>query len=113
MSARGSPGGPAMAQGGLSPQGFELHMRDLRSKLSAYFERGEGSARQLLKEAENVFALAPQFPEVFARFPEVEGMVADLLARQRQEDVFGSGPARGRPNAPGCMLGWLFRPRKR
>jgi hypothetical protein len=98
-----------MADSSLTPQEFELHLRDLRDKLKAYLERGEGSLGQLRKEAEAVLALTHEFPVVWARYPEVEGMVADLLAREKQRQVFGTGQAR---EAPGCALAWLFRRRK-
>jgi hypothetical protein len=88
----------------LTPAEYELHLKDLREKLSAYFERGEGSLKSLHKEAEAVLALADDFSEIYGRYPEVEGMVAELLAREKQQEVFGmSTPAQ----APGCALGWL------
>jgi hypothetical protein len=94
----------------LTPQEFELHLKDLRQRLRAYLERGEGSLRGLRKEAEDVLALAPQFPQVYERYPDVEGMVAEMLARQRQEDIFGTGKPR---QAPGCMLAWLLHRKQR
>jgi hypothetical protein len=98
-----------MAGSSLTPQEFELHLKDLRDKLRAYLERGEGSPARLRKEAEAVLALAQEFAEVYERYPDVEGMVADLLAREKQSQVFGTGQAR---EAPGCALAWLFRRRK-
>ena len=94
-----------MAAPSLTPQEFELHLKDLRDRLAAYFERGEGSAKGLHKEAEAVLTLADQFPAVYARYPEVEGMVAELLAREQQLKVFGTGQP---SQAPGCALGWLL-----
>ncbi len=94
---------------GLTPQEFELHLKDLREKLRAHLERGEGSGSQIRRDAEQVLALAHEFPEVYARYPDVEGMVADLLAREQQKQIFGTGQPR---EAPGCALAWLFRRRK-
>jgi len=99
-----------MAPSSLTPQEFELHLRDLRDRLHAYLEGGEGSRREVQKLAEEVLSLRDQFPQVYERYPEVEGMVADMLARQRQEDIFGTGRPR---EAPGCMLGWLLRRKDR
>lgn len=95
-----------MAGTSLTPEEFELHLKDLRQELRAYLDRGEGNLKQLHKEAEAVFAVAEGFPEVRERYPDVEGMVADMLARERQEAIFGTGQPAG---APGCALGWLFR----
>lgn len=94
-----------MAASSLTPQEYELHLKDLRDKLVAYLERGEGRLAGLHKEAEAVLTLADEFREVYERYPEVEGMVADMLARERQQRVVGTGePAK----STGCMLGWLF-----
>ncbi len=89
----------------LTPEEFELHLTDLRDKLRAHLERGEGRYSDLRAEAEKVLSLAGEHPEVCARYPEVEGLVADLLARGRQREFMAWGaPA----EAPGCLLGWLF-----
>lgn len=94
-----------MAASSLTPQEYELHLKDLRDKLVAYLERGEGSLAGLHKEAEAVLTLADEFREVYERYPEVEGMVADMLARERQQQIVGTGaPAK----SAGCLLGWLF-----
>jgi hypothetical protein len=94
----------------LTPAEYELHLKDLREKLSAYLERGEGSLKSLHKEAEAVLALADDFPKIYGRYPEVEGMVAELLAREKQQEVFGmSAPTQ----APGCVLGWLVGRKKK
>jgi hypothetical protein len=95
-----------MAGTSLTPAEFELHLKDLRDRLRAYLERGEGNLKQLHKEAEAVLSLASEFPDVYERYQDVEGMVADMLARERQQAVFGTGAP---PKAPGCALGWLFR----
>jgi hypothetical protein len=94
----------------LTPEDYELHLKDLRRKLTDFVERGEGDVRALHKEAEAVLALADEFADVYERYPEVEGMVADLLARERQMDVFGAGGQE--EEAPGCLLGWLIKGRR-
>lgn len=90
----------------LTPQEFELHLNDLREKLVAFLERGEGKLGQLRKEAEQVLTLRDQFPEVYDRHSDVEGLVADMLARERQLQVTGDNVA---PEPPGCLLSWLLR----
>ncbi|KPK65646.1 MAG: hypothetical protein AMK73_02320 [Planctomycetes bacterium SM23_32] len=97
-----------MAADSLTPGDYELHLKDLREKLTAFIERGEGNPKALHREAEAVLALADQFAEIYGQYPEIEGMVADLLARERQLQVFGTGREQ---EAPGCMLGWLLRSR--
>ncbi|MHC4787627.1 MAG: hypothetical protein ACYS8K_00245 [Planctomycetota bacterium] len=92
----------------LTPEEFELHLKDLRDRLTAYLERGEGQLQGLHREAEAVLVLADQFPQIYQRYPEVEGMVADMLARERQQEVFGTGAPEQKP---GCALGWMLRRR--
>jgi hypothetical protein len=89
----------------LTPEEFELHLTDLRDRLRAHLERGEGSYSDLRAEAEKVLSLAGEHPEEYARHPEVEGLVADLLARGRQKEFMAWGAPE---EAPGCLLGWLF-----
>jgi len=93
----------------LTPEDYELALRDLKGKLEAFIERGEGSRKALRREAEDVLSLSEQFPEVYARHPEIEGLVAELLARERQEKYMAFGAQR---EAPGCLLGWLVRGRR-
>ena len=93
----------------LTPQDYELALRDLKGKLEAYHQRGEGSRKALRREAEDVLSLSEQFPEVYARHPEIEGLVAELLAREQQAKYMASDAPR---EAPGCLLGWLFKGRK-
>lgn len=95
-----------MAPASLTPQEFELHLKDLRARLTAHIERGEGKPAELLADAEQVLALRADFPDVWERNADVEGLVADLLARQRQRKVLGTPEQR---DAPGCLLGWLRR----
>jgi len=92
----------------LTPEEFQLHLGDLRERLVAYLERGEGKPAEILGEAEQVLALRGDFPEVWERHADVEGLVADLLAHRRQQKVFGTPEQR---EAPGCLLGWLTRRR--
>ena len=94
----------------LTPQEFELHLKDLRARLTACLERGEGKPAELLGEAEQVLALRDDFPEVWERYADVEGLVAGMLARRRQQRVLGTPDRR---EAPGCLLGWLARRRER
>jgi len=91
----------------LTPQEFELHLKDLRERLIAFIESGEGNAVELLREAEQLLALKDRFPQVYERHADVEGLVADVLARRRQQRVMGVGGERRR--APGCLLGWLLK----
>jgi hypothetical protein len=90
----------------LTPDEFGLHLADLRARLTAFLERGEGKPAELLSDAEQVLALREDFPEVWERNADVEGLVADVLARQRQRKVLGTPEQR---EAPGCLLGWLLR----
>ena len=99
-----------MAGPSLTPQEFELHLEDLCARLTAYLERGEGKLERLLGEAEQVLPLRDEFPEVWARHQGVEGLVAEALARRRQQQVLGT-PDRREP--PGCLLGWLLGRRNR
>ena len=99
-----------MTAEGLTPEEFELHLKDLRERLRAYLTAGEGDARGLLRDAEFVLELAEGFPEVVERNEDVQGLVAEVLARRQQEKLFGQGDE-GR-QAPGCLLGWLL-PRRR
>jgi hypothetical protein len=97
-----------MAQSALSPEEYELHLKDLKQRLTDFVERGQGDPEQLRREAEQALSLADTFPDVYERYPEIEGMVGDLLARERQAEVFGTGQER---EPRGCLLGWLFRRR--
>jgi hypothetical protein len=94
-----------MGESPLTPEEFELHLKDLRERLSDHLEGGEGDSGRLLKESEEMLALSRDFPDIMARYPDVEGMVADVLARDKQREVFGTGQE---GEAPGCALGWLL-----
>jgi len=94
----------------LTPEEFELHLADLRERLLAHLGRGEGNRRSLLRDAEQVLALRDDFPEIYARHGDVEGMIADLLALRQQEKFSGSGTT---SEPSGCLLGWLFGRRSR
>ncbi len=95
-----------MGTSGLTPEDIELHLKDLRERLTAFLERGEGKVTELRREAEQVFAVRDEFAEVFERHGDVEGLVADFLAREKQYQFMG-GPEK--PENRGCLLGWLFR----
>ena len=94
----------------LTPAEYEAHLRDLEERLRLYLDQGEGSAGELLKDAEHVLELADDYREVFERHPSVEGLVAELLARRRQEQFL---PQQSSKRSPGCALGWLFGRKKR
>ena len=100
-----------MPEPSLTPQEYEQHLVDLRDRIRAYFDTGEGSARDLEAEARKVFALANEFREVFDRHEEIKGLVGGLLARRQQEKAMGAYAAPP-AEARGCMLGWLLGRRK-
>ena len=95
-----------MKESQLTPQEYELHLKDLRERLTLFLDAGSGDPRQLMKDTEAVLEMADAFPEVFRRYEDVEGMVGELLARHKQSEFLSqqSGPR----EAPGCLLGWLF-----
>lgn len=95
-----------MAGTSLTPQEFELHLKDLRERLVALLERGEGQLVELRKDAEQVLMLRDQFPEVYERYGDIEGLIAEMLAREKQLAFRGTDEV---GEAPGCLLGWLFR----
>ncbi len=95
-----------MGKSSLTAQEFELHLKDLREKLREYLETGEGKYRDLRRQAENVLALAEEFPAVYRRYEDIEGLVAAMLAREKQKEFMTSEPAEEKS---GCLLGWLFR----
>ena len=99
-----------MQKGSLTPQEYELHLKDLRDRLRTYLDTGVGDAKELTRDAEAVLELADNFPEVFQRYEDVQGLVGELLARQEQAKFLSQSPPR---QAPGCLLGWLLRPRSR
>jgi hypothetical protein len=90
----------------LSPQDYESELKDLRQRLKLYLDSGVGEMKQLLKDAQRVLEMGGEYPEVLGRYRDVEGLVADLLARGQQQK-FLSGQSSG--EAPGCLLGWLSR----
>lgn len=93
----------------LTPEEYELHLKQLRERLESHLDRGEGKRRELMDEAEKVLALQEQFPEVYAQYVDVEGLVADLLAR-KQQAKFISQPVS--EQSPGCLLGWILSRRR-
>jgi hypothetical protein len=86
---------------------YERLLTDFEARAEAFLERGEGSEAALLREAEELLKQREEYPEVFARHGHVEGLVAEMIARRRQAEVFGAGAAAGAREAPGCLLGWL------
>ena len=94
----------------LTPEEYELHLKDLCGRLRTYLEGGGGDPGHLLKDAENVLELRDEFPDVFQRHEIVEGLVAELLARRQQDKFRSQGTTRR--ETPGCLLGWLRRKSK-
>jgi len=94
-----------MAPSSLTPAEYEAHLKDLRDRLNLYLEKGEGNARQLLKDAEHVLELADEFAGIFKRYEVVEGLVAEILARRRQQEFLQPQ----QQQSPGCVLGWLLK----
>ena len=99
-----------IAQASLTPEEYELHLKDLHARLEAHLAGAGEDAERLLKDAERVLELADSFPDVFERYRTVEGLVADTLAHRRQEQFLAQ--QRGPDERPGCLLGWLLRPRR-
>jgi hypothetical protein len=94
----------------LTPEEYELHLRNLSERLKSQLETGGGDIDALLHDAEHVLELAEEFPEVFARYEGVGGLTAEVLARRRQRNFLGAQtPER---ESPGCLLGWLRWPRR-
>lgn len=94
-----------MAETSLTPEDYELEIRQLKRDLKAYLERGEGDRKELRRKAEQVLKLSDEFPRVYADHSDLEGMVADLLAREEQEKFLSTEAPR---ESPGCLLGWLW-----
>ena len=94
---------------GLTPDEYDLHLQDLRRQLEAFLEAGEGDPKRIQKEAEELLSLREQYAEVYAQYPDIEGLCCELIARRQQMKVMGVGQAPG--EAPGCLLGWLLRRR--
>jgi hypothetical protein len=97
-----------MTDSSLTPEEFELHVQDLRQRLQAFLERGEGSLPRLRKDAEEVYLLRSDYAEVFDRHPDLDGLVGEMLARREQRRFVAPG---ARTESPGCLLGWLVRRR--
>jgi len=96
-----------MSGPGLTPQEYELHVRDLRERLRSFLESGAGDMKVLLHDAESVMELAEQYPEVVRRHPDLEGLVAELLARREQRRFTSAGTG-SQQERSGCLLGWLL-----
>lgn len=98
-----------MAGTGLTPDEYSLHLQDLKARMEAFLDKGEGDLRRLLHDAEELVGMRDEFPEVYERYPDIEGLCCGVLARRQQMRVMG-GPQE--KEAPGCLFGWLAR-RKR
>ena len=94
-----------MTRASLTPQEYEQDLKVLREGLRLYLRGGGGEAKQLLRDAESLMELSKAFPEVYQRNSDVEGLVAELLARRQQEKFLPPPPSRSQ--TPGCLLGWL------
>lgn len=90
---------------GVTPEEYELHLKQLREELRAHLERGQGKAAALLRQAEHVLKLRDEFADIYARYPDIEGMVAEMLARRQQKKFMASPRS---DTSPGCLLGWLL-----
>jgi hypothetical protein len=53
-----------------------------------------------------VLELRDEFPQVYARHENVEGLMADMLARRQQKKFRADESVTD--EKPGCLLGWLF-----
>ena len=100
-----------MPPSSLTREEFEQHLVDLAARLREHLDGSGESPKQLLRDAEHVFELADEFPDVMARHEDVEGLVAALLAR-RQQEKFAAGASKS-SEPPGCLLGLLLRRRGR
>jgi len=85
---------------------YELHLKDLSERLRAHLESGEGRGEELLREAEELLELGQEFPDVLEHHGELQGLVAELLARRQQEKFIAT--QQPQKEAPGCLLGWLL-----
>jgi hypothetical protein len=83
-----------------------MDLKALKQRLKDYLEKGEGDEQKLMDECEKVVTLRDEFPEVYERHPDLEGLIADMLAR-RQQKKFRADESVTK-DSPGCLLGWLF-----
>jgi hypothetical protein len=90
----------------LRPEEYEMDIKALKQRLKDYLEKNEGKEQELMDECEKVVALREEFPEVYARHPELEGLIADMLARRQQKKFRADESVTN--DSPGCLLGWLF-----
>ena len=91
---------------GITRDEYELHLRDLSERLRAHLESGEDKGEELMREAEELLELGPEFPDVLERHGEIEGLVAELLARRQQEKFIAT--QQPEKESSGGLLGWLF-----
>ena len=94
-----------MAKTSLTNAEYEAHLKDLRDRLVAYLECAQGTTQTLLKDAQYVLELAGQYPDIFKHYEDVQGMVGEILARQKQGEFLVQLGGEGQ--SPGCLLGWL------
>lgn len=104
-----------MADDGWTEQIYGEELAAFETRLQLFLDEGKGAEKNLLKEAEELLAMRERYPAVFERHAHVEGRVADLIARHDQAEAFGQMQPRGGQGgsgdseAPGCLLGWLFK----
>jgi len=91
----------------LTPEEYELELESLRDSIVAYIERGEGDYKRIRRRAEELLLLRHEFPEVYSRHEDIEGIIAALLARDKQRKFMSWHQEE--EEAPGCLIGWLFR----
>lgn len=90
----------------LSPEEYELHLKDLSERLEVFLERGEGDAGRLLKLAEELLGMSEAFPAVYEKYRRIEGLAGDMLAKRTQQQFMKGDSAAGARR--GCLIGWLF-----
>jgi hypothetical protein len=90
----------------LRPEEYENDIKALKRRLKDYLETGEGKEKELMDECEKVLALREEYPQVYARQEDLEGLIADMLARRQQKKFKADESVT--QESPGCLLGWLF-----
>jgi hypothetical protein len=93
----------------ISEQMYDKLLADFKTRLRTYVEAGEGSEKRLMREAEDMLGYRAQFPETWQKHHEVEGLIAEVIARRQQLRAFTGMSGEKSQDAPGCLIGWLFR----
>ena len=95
-----------MKNNSLSPEEYELHLKDLSQRLEAFLHGNGGDAGRLLNLAEELIGMSDSFPEIYEKHRQIEGLIGETFARRKQQQ-FLSNAASNRTER-GCLLGWLF-----